>query len=211
MSLPVLFWDVDTQHDFMDPDGKLPVPGATRIEENLEKLTRFALSHGIPILATVDAHDEDDPEFEEFGPHCIIGSEGQKKIAQTTVAGSQVARLETLEEQIEGLSEGRIPQLIVEKQALDVFEEPEADQIVSVLHPRLVVLYGVATEYCVLRQVRSLRERGRQVTVVSDAIQALDEAGGREAVAQMQRMGAAFAATDAVLAALAAEHGACSG
>ena len=205
MSLPVLFWDVDTQHDFMDPDGKLSVPGAMQIAQNLEELTRFALSHGIPIFATVDAHDEDDPEFDEFGPHCVAGTEGQKKIAQTTAAGSQVVRLETLEEQIEALREGRIPQLILEKQVLDAFDEPAADHIVSALDPRLIVTYGVATEYCMLCEVRSLRERGREVTVVSDAIQPLDQARGREAVALMERMGARFATTRAVLGSLAGE------
>ena len=27
----VIFWDVDTQYDFMQPDGKLSVPGAQDI------------------------------------------------------------------------------------------------------------------------------------------------------------------------------------
>jgi nicotinamidase-related amidase len=32
----VIFWDVDTQYDFMHPDGKLYVPEAERIIGNLQ-------------------------------------------------------------------------------------------------------------------------------------------------------------------------------
>ena len=39
MKHPVIFWDVDTQHDFMDPDGKLYVQGAELIKPKLEQLT----------------------------------------------------------------------------------------------------------------------------------------------------------------------------
>ena len=39
MKRPVIFWDVDTQHDFMDPDGKLYVKGAELIMPKLAQLT----------------------------------------------------------------------------------------------------------------------------------------------------------------------------
>ena len=35
----VIFWDVDTQYDFMHADGKLYVPEAERIITNLQRLT----------------------------------------------------------------------------------------------------------------------------------------------------------------------------
>ena len=47
-----LFWDVDTQFDFMYPDGKLYVPGAETIIPNLQCLTSFAAQHQIPIVAS---------------------------------------------------------------------------------------------------------------------------------------------------------------
>jgi nicotinamidase/pyrazinamidase len=48
-----IFWDVDTQVDFMLPDGKLYVPGAEQIISRLEALTLYARDHLIPILGSV--------------------------------------------------------------------------------------------------------------------------------------------------------------
>ena len=38
-----LFWDVDTQMDFIDPHGKLYVPNVETIKPNLEKLTKLGI------------------------------------------------------------------------------------------------------------------------------------------------------------------------
>src|SRR5437867_10288638 len=89
--IPVLFWDVDTQRDFMISTGKLYVPGAVEITGNLERLTRAARLNAIRIVATVDDHRLEDPEIAlknpdfrtTFPPHCLHGTPGQEKIPQT--------------------------------------------------------------------------------------------------------------------------------
>ncbi len=39
-----IFWNVDTQFDFVSPDGKLYVPGAELLKPNWKKLTQLAKS-----------------------------------------------------------------------------------------------------------------------------------------------------------------------
>src|SRR5690242_14266786 len=63
---PLVFVDIDTQRDFLEPAGALFVPGSTEILANLARLTRFAQEHAIPILATACAHLPDDPELKTF-------------------------------------------------------------------------------------------------------------------------------------------------
>ena len=58
-----VFFDVDTQLDFMYPAGALYVPGAETIVEQIAALNRFAGAQGIPLVSTMDAHTENDPEF----------------------------------------------------------------------------------------------------------------------------------------------------
>lgn len=199
MTLPILFWDVDTQHDFMDPGGRLAVPGAQQIVENLRTLTHFAIENDIPILGSADAHEEDDEEFEQFPPHCVAGTEGQRRIPATLPEGSRTVQPDRLDRQIDGLGRGEFPQLIIEKRELDVFSEPVTGRILSSLAPREVIVYGVTTEYCVRCTVLGLRERGYPVTVVSDAVRAVDEDEGRRAISEMREQGAALEATASVL------------
>jgi nicotinamidase/pyrazinamidase len=199
MNTKILFWDVDTQHDFMDPSGKLPVPGADEIVANLRRLTEFAVSHEIPIVASVDAHSEDDDEFKRFPPHCVAGTPGQKKISGTTAQDVQVADARRPKEQIAALSAGRIRQLIIEKRKLDVFSEPAADEILYGLAPEKVMVYGVTTEHCVYETVKGLAEREFKTYVVNDAIRAVDKKAGREAIRQMRRLGAHFILTNTAL------------
>src|SRR6266567_6903484 len=109
----LIFWDVDTQFDFMHPAGKLYVPGAETIVSNLQNPTAFAAHHGIPIVASTDAHLETDPEFREYRPHCLICTAGQQKIEGTLLPSRYIIpnRKIDLPRDL-----GSFPQIILEKQ-----------------------------------------------------------------------------------------------
>src|SRR2546425_12271534 len=93
----VIFWDVDTQYDFMHADGKLYVPEAERIIANLKRLTDYAHGHGIRVVASADDHVvghaelSDQPDWRTtFPPHCMRGTAGQKKIPETALKDALV-------------------------------------------------------------------------------------------------------------------------
>src|SRR6266851_1335561 len=117
----LLFWDVDTQFDFMHPAGKLYVPGAETIISNLQRLTAIAVQHGIPIVASTDAHLETDPEFSQYPLHCLAGTPGQKKVEGTLFPHPFIIpnRKIDLPEDL-----GCYREIILEKQTVDVFTNP---------------------------------------------------------------------------------------
>src|SRR5438552_8283935 len=88
----VIFWDVDTQYDFMKADGKLYVPDAEHVIANLRRLSDFAHGHGIRVIASADDHVMGHPEISEhpdwqstFPPHCLRGPPGQSRIPETAL------------------------------------------------------------------------------------------------------------------------------
>src|SRR5579863_3798886 len=78
-----VFFDIDTQIDFMFPAGALYVAGAETIVDRVAGLNRYAAANGIPLISTMDAHSENDPEFEIYPHHCVAGTVGQQKSAAT--------------------------------------------------------------------------------------------------------------------------------
>ena len=97
------------------------------------------------------------------------------------------------------------PQVIFEKQTLDVFDNPHASALVARLPADAeYVVFGVVTEYCVKCAAKGLLERGRKVAIVKDAIEALDPADGRRALDELQASGARLITTDEAVAALGA-------
>ena len=121
MPAPLLFWDVDTQADFICPDGRLYVPGAEEIVPNLRRLTEWAAGNGVLVIASVDAHHPDDPEFRIYPPHCLVGTAGQRKIPETRLPHALIIPNQRVDlpEDLTGYR-----QLVLEKQQLDVFSNP---------------------------------------------------------------------------------------
>src|SRR6202522_4878578 len=76
VSRNVVFWEVDTQADFMLPGGKLYVPGAERLLPNIRKLTDAAREERVFLVSHGCYHSKDDPEFQTFPAHCMKGTEG---------------------------------------------------------------------------------------------------------------------------------------
>src|SRR4051794_10675116 len=58
-----VLWDVDTQVDFVHPDGKLSVPGATAAVPAMARVVEAARAAGIPHVASADDHELTDDEI----------------------------------------------------------------------------------------------------------------------------------------------------
>lgn len=94
-----IFYDIDTQNDFMNKDGALYVPDAELIKPNLKLLTDYARKNHIVVIGSVDRHFGT-PEYKHqeqelkiwggpFPNHCMDGTPGQIKIPETTLAPAQ--------------------------------------------------------------------------------------------------------------------------
>lgn len=186
--MKTVFFDVDTQLDFVFPAGALYVPGAENIVENLGKLTRYAAANAHQIVSTADAHTEDDPEFKIWKPHCVAGTVGQQKCAGTLLPKQQVLD-STLTVS---------PQIIVEKQMLDCFTNPLLRPLLTELAADRYVVYGVVSEYCVKCAAFGLLETGARVELVTDAIQTLDSAAERALIADFTAHGGHLTTTAAI-------------
>jgi len=161
-----VFFDVDTQIDFVFPTGALYVPGAEHIIPNIARLNRYAVEKGIPLVSTVDAHTENDPEFTSWPPHCIVGTVGQLKPAATMVG-----------------------QTLLEKQNVDCFTVPTLPALLESLHADRYIVYGVVTEICVWNAAKGLLKTGKPVTIVTDAVKSLSDDAAAKMFAEFEALG----------------------
>jgi nicotinamidase/pyrazinamidase len=186
--MKTVFVDVDTQLDFLYPGGALYVPGAERIAATVARLNRHAAAHGIPVISTTDAHTENDPEFASWPPHCVAGATGQHKAQGTLLERHVVIPNRECDLAIEGAQ-----QIVIEKQTVDSFQAPNMRRVITLLNADEFVVYGVVTEVCVLWAVRGLLRLGKQVTLITDAVQSLTPAGSQAAIQEMLEGGVTLA------------------
>jgi nicotinamidase/pyrazinamidase len=179
----LIFWDVDTLYDFMRSDGKLYVPGSEEIIPALEALTGFAHAHRVPVVASADNHEASDAEISDapdwsttFPPHCMRGTPGQLKIAETALKDPLVIEPE-LEDP--GALSHRIlahrGDFILHKRTVDVFTNANVQTLLRTLEPEAIVIYGVATDFCDRYTVEGLLRHSprSELFLVTDAIRAI--------------------------------------
>ena len=177
-----LFWNVDTQEDFIDQAGKLYVKGAEEIRPVLKQITDFAKTEGIRVINTCDYHHinsnelSSTPDFEtSFPQHCLAGSSGAEFISETLPESPLLIDWD-VELAIYGEFDNpeRFRNIVIRKDAFDVFVGNRyTEQIVQILQPENVFVYGVTTNVCVDKAVKGLSERGIKVYVFEDAIKEL--------------------------------------
>jgi nicotinamidase/pyrazinamidase len=198
----LVFWDVDTLYDFMKSDGKLYVPGSEEIIPAVKRLTDFAHANRIPIIASADNHETSDAEISAspdwkttFPPHCIRGTPGQRKIAETALTNPLVIEPEfqdpdALAHQIRA----HRGDILLHKRALDVFTNRNVPTVLRVLEPEAVVIYGVATDFCDRYTVEGLLRSLPQATLylVTDAIRAIYPEEGDRLIDDWRRRGVAM-------------------
>jgi len=190
----VAFLDCDTQLDFMDPAGALPVPGAETIVTNVRRLIGFARARRIPVISVVDAHFENDPEFGEWPPHCVAGTPGQRKIPGTTWDDAILIPNRPVPVDLRAGA-----QIVIEKRIFGVFDNVNTDVVLRNLGVRHLVVFGVSTDHGVRAAALGLLERGHTVSVVTDAVKGMTAEGEIEALSEMTASGAKLVTTEEIL------------
>jgi nicotinamidase/pyrazinamidase len=197
----MVFWEVDTQADFMLPEGKLYAPGAERIIPNIKRLVDAVREGRVFLISNTCRHRPNDPEFKTFPPHCIRGTLGARIIpeglAQKFYTVANDAAIQLPENFL------NYQQIVLEKQTLDIFDNPHTSAIVGRLGKEVeYAVFGVVTEYCVRLAAKGLLERGRKVSLVTDAIESVNPLEGRRTIEELKSLGAKMITTSQALAAV---------
>jgi nicotinamidase/pyrazinamidase len=197
-----ILWDVDTQVDFMLPEGKLYVAGAEQTIPAMARLVRGARQAGLVHVASADDHELTDDEISDeadfrttYPPHCLRGTRGGRKIPETEQEDPVPIGLGPFPERY---LEGR--EFLILKKHFDVFTNPNTDQLLARLGPDEVILFGVATDVCNDAAIRGLLERELRVRFVEDAARGLDDERVAACTAAWRASGVDFTTVDEVLA-----------
>jgi nicotinamidase/pyrazinamidase len=196
----MIFFDVDTQRDFMDSTGALYVPDAEAIRLNVGRLLREASDRKVTTVSSRCAHEPDDPEFEIFPPHCIDGSPGAERVF------ADLPALPRREIEVDATADQQAQirpatHYVVKKKVFDLFSNPwlEGLRRRGAFKGESCVVFGVATDYCVRACALSLAEAGAHVLLVEDAIRGVAGETTARTIDEMRAAGVEFTSTDEVL------------
>ncbi|MFH1257391.1 MAG: cysteine hydrolase family protein [Candidatus Micrarchaeota archaeon] len=204
----LVFFDSDTQNDFILSTGKFPVPNAENIRINLARLTQYARKRKIKIISSMDRHfgsakfhDLEMTELSTWGGpfpmHCMDGTPGQKKVKETSPR--KAAIIENKPYSAAKLNSfSKKPEIVIEKQRFSAFSNPNTSKLLKLLKVKKVVLYGISTDYAVRSAALEMRKMGIDVYLVIDASKSFNvkPADSEISIRQMQASGVHIKSTD---------------
>ena len=180
---------IDIQRDFCS-GGALAVPAGDSVVPVLNRVIRGAVDRHMPVYASRDWHPAPSRHFVTGGGiwpvHCVAGSDGARFHPDLELPAGAGIVSKGVEPDADGFSafEGRLDDGTTLEESL------RASGITRLLAG------GLATDYCVRHTVLDALRKGWQVTLLTDAIAAVDlePDDGPRALQEMQAAGAVLRA-----------------
>lgn len=196
MISPCIFIDVDTQHDFIDSKGAMPIKGALEIRANLKLLVQHAQKNKITVISAVEKHSG---ETLKKGPYyCMSGTKGQKKIPETTLKKSHVIANKKGAMNYAGLLK-KNDQLVLEKTGFNIFNNPHTLKLLKSTRIKNCVVFGVAIDYGLEQTILRLIENGFKVWLPVDAVKPINEANREPVMKELRTKGAEMWNTEFII------------
>lgn len=176
---------VDVQNDFC-PGGALAVREGDQVVPPLRRLTERFVALGLPVFASRDWHPADSTHFVGQGGtwpvHCVQGTDGARLRHDLELPSSVQIVSKGHQRHDDGYS--AIAGDVAGRGSL--LEELQSRGIEH------LYVGGLATDYCVKHSVLDALAQGFTVTLLTDAIRAVDvqPGDGERALAEMQAAGA---------------------
>jgi nicotinamidase-related amidase len=160
----VLFFDIDTQKDFMEENGANPVKDAAEILEPIRKLIRFTREYDGAVVSLKIIF----PAAHNFGrqtPHCVAGTPGCGKIE-----ASLFPKIKRVRWGEPGAKIAAGIQVIFERVMLNPWQMPGWKELIASTQARTAIVFGVSTTSTLRDLVVGLRDQEFSVLIVSDAV-----------------------------------------
>lgn len=146
---------VDMQRDFCHKDGSLFIgEDVKKIIPEIKSLINKAKTHNAPVVFTQDWHTPDDPEFDNWEKHCVLGTEGVKII--------------------EDLFNESKEYYAVRKRRYSAFFGTDLDLYLRERNIKTLVISGVVTNICVLHTAGDAASLGYGIIIPKDCVLALN-------------------------------------
>jgi len=179
--------DIDTQRDFLLAEGKACIRNHRRVLAHIRRVMAWARWLHIPIVSTAEVYPSNNGD--DAFRHCIDGTDGQRKVRYTL-----------LDDRVTFAADGntdlpkdmlrRHRQVILHKRCVDPFDEPRIDRLLSELRASEFILVGTSLEGAVKMTALGLLQRGKNVTVVIDAVGTHDKKEANLTLRKMETKGA---------------------
>jgi nicotinamidase/pyrazinamidase len=179
---------VDVQNDFADPGGSLYVRGGEQVVPTINREIERARAAGGSVFYTQDWHPESTPHFQKDGGiwpvHCVMETWGAEFHPDLRVDGPVVRKGSNGEDGYSGFT-------MRDPTSGETIPTALADMLSGAGVTQLVIA-GLATDYCVKSTVLDARAKGYPITVLQNAIRAveLQPEDGDHAVEEMLAAGA---------------------
>lgn len=179
---------VDVQNDFADPAGSLYVPGGEAVVPVINAEIARAQAAGAGVFYTRDWHPPHTPHFKpDGGPwpvHCVQHTWGAAFHPRLAVVGPVVSKGSGGDDGYSGFS--------VRDARSGAVQATELDRLLRARGISRLVIVGLATDYCVRATALDALRLGYRVTVLREAVRAVDvvPGDGARALAELAAAGA---------------------
>lgn len=194
MAYERILLDIHTQRDFFVPSGSMYSEQAAGAVGNVYRLFEWARKYSVPVISTA-------LRVREFRrgplgdvPHCVDGTDGERKLARTILPRRVNLGLLNTTDLPDNIF-AKYQQVIFEQRETDIFAHARAERLLTELRRATFVVCGAGVAHGVVQAVVGLRSRGLGVIVASDALVDFDHELARMAYLRMEAKGAIFAPT----------------
>ena len=179
--------DIDTQKDFLLAGGKACIGNHRRVLAHIRRVMAWARFRNVPIISTAEVHANHNGETQV--DYCIDGTDGQKKI-RYSLFNNRISFTADGNTDLPRDMLRRYKQIILHKRCVDPFNEPRIDRLLSEVKANEFIVVGISLEGAVGSTVLGLLQRGKQVTVIVDAVGSHNKREAKLALRKMETKGA---------------------
>jgi nicotinamidase-related amidase len=201
----LILLDIDSQRDFFLPRGSCYSPKADCAAAEVRRLFRWAQAGNIPVLSTVLRLRRQDRGVLAPVPHCVEGTEGEKKLPGTALPSRINLGLRNCTDLPRDIFRDH-QQVIVERRNTDIFTHARLERLITELPMTTFIICGAGLARGIFQAAIGLRSRGFGVIVAGDAVLDLGDKFTEMARTRMEAKGVIFAKTSEIVAPKPVRH-----
>lgn len=195
--------DIEVQRDFFATGGSCYTPANAEAARNIRKLFGWARRDRLPVMSTVIRCKSDRRGPLAPVPHCIEGTEGEKRISGTLLPRHIDLGIRNITDLPVDLFDS-YQQVIIERRFTDIFQHARAERLLTEISFDTFIVCGAGSARGIVEAVVGLRTRGFKVVLAADAIVDLDDPRAEMAWLRMLAKGAVPLSTDEIISTMSA-------